>query len=348
VGAAKTLAVKGATLGLVLLVVVAILVVILGATGFSERVLLASINEELRILRQTLAQRISDPVELERVLETRRVELITSYGLDQPWYVRIPDMIRRVVLLDLGESRVVESFSGSRRVSDIILERLPFTVALVTSSVIISTLAGIYIGLRLAMNPGTRGDRAIVYLAAVSNGLPSWWTGIILILVSVYYARLLPPGGVMSSPPPREPHLLALDVLWHSILPLATLVTVSIGPSIYAARTVVLNVAQEDFVQTARARGIPESLVLRRHILRASAPPIVTIVVFSLAGSLGGSILTETIFSWPGMGRLYYDAVVRGDEAIIIALTYMYGLIYVAARLLLEALYLVLDPRVRY
>ncbi|MEM3033131.1 MAG: ABC transporter permease, partial [Nitrososphaerota archaeon] len=127
-----------------------------------------------------------------------------------------------------------------------------------------------------------------------------------------------------------------------------TLVAVSIGPSVYAARTIVLNVAQEDFVTAAKARGLPEGVVIRRHILRAAAPPIITIVVFSLAGSLGGAILTETIFNWPGMGRLYYDAVVRGDEAVIVALTYMYGLIYVAARLLLETLYLILDPRVRY
>ncbi|MEM0481729.1 MAG: ABC transporter permease [Nitrososphaerota archaeon] len=347
-GVARVLVARAASLGLVLLVVIAVLVAILGASGFSERVITATINEELRNLRQTLAQRITDPTELENVLAARRQELVESYGLDKPWYYRLPDLIRRVVLLDLGESRVIEGFSGSRKISDIVMERIPFTIMLVTSAVTISTLAGIYIGLKLALNPGSRIDRIAVYLAAISNGLPSWWTGIILLLIFVYYVRLLPPGGVMSSPPPIEPHLIVLDILWHSILPLTTLVAVSIGPSIYAARTVVLNVAQEDFVVAAKARGLPENILIRRHIMRTAAPPIITIVVFSLAGSLGGAILTETIFNWPGMGRLYYDAVVRGDEAIIIALTYMYGLIYVAARLLLESLYLILDPRVRY
>jgi len=348
VGAVRTLAARAATLGLVLLVVIAILVAILGASGFSERVVMATINEELRNLRQSLAQRITDPTELENALAARRQELIESYGLNKPWYYRLPDIVRRVVLLDLGESKVIEGFSGSRKISDIIMERLPFTVMLVTSAVLISSIAGIYIGLKLALNPGSRTDRVAVYLAAISNGLPSWWTGIILLLLLVYYVRLLPPGGVMSSPPPTQPHLIILDVLWHSILPVTTLVAVSIGPSVYAARTIVLNVAQEDFVTAAKARGLPEGVVIRRHILRAAAPPIITIVVFSLAGSLGGAILTETIFNWPGMGRLYYDAVVRGDEAVIVALTYMYGLIYVAARLLLETLYLILDPRVRY
>jgi len=348
VGVLRALASRAASLGLVLLVVITVLVAILGASGFSEKVLTATINEELRNLRQSLAQRITDPAELEAAIETRRQELVSAYGLDKPWYYRLPDLIRRVILLDLGESRLIESFSGSRRVADIIAERIPFTVMLVTSATLISTLAGIYVGLRLALNPGSKKDRLITYFAAISNGLPSWWTGIILMLVLVYYARLLPPGGIMSSPPPTEPLMLVIDVLLHSILPIATLVTVSIGPAIYAVRTVVLNTAQEDFVDVARARGLPEGIVMRRHILRPAAPPIITIAVFSLAGSLGGAILTETIFNWPGMGRLYYDSVVRGDEAIIVALTYMYGLIYVGARLLLETLYIVLDPRVRY
>ncbi len=345
---ARVLAARAASLGLVLLVIIVILVAILGGAGFSERVIMASINEELRTLRQSLAQRITDPEELEAVLAQRKAELISSYGLDRPWYFRIPDLLRRVVTLDLGESRVLESFSGSRKVSDIILERLPYTVLLVTSAVAISTVTGIYVGLKLAMRAGGVLDRSVSYLAAVSNGLPSWWTGIILILVFVYYVRAFPPGGIISSPPPAGLLERALDIAWHAVLPVTTLVAVSIGPTIYVARTIVLNVAQEDFVAAARTKGIPDDVVLRRHILRPSAPPIATILVFSLVGSLGGAILTESIFNWPGMGRLYYDAVTRGDEAVIVALTYVYGLLYVSARLLLEALYIILDPRIRY
>jgi peptide/nickel transport system permease protein len=348
VGLARILAFRALSLSAVLLVIIVVLVAILGGTGFSERVIMASINEEIRLLRQTLAQRITDPAELEAVLAERKADLIRSYGLDSPWYVRIPDLVRRVVVLDLGESRVLESFSGSRRVSDIILDRLPYTLLLVTTAVTISTLAGIYVGLRLALRPGTLLDRAISYFAAISNGLPNWWTGIILILLLVYYVNLFPPGGIMSSPPPAGPLERLLDILWHAVLPILTLIIVSIGPTIYVARTIVLNTTQEDYIAVARAKGIPENIILRRHILRASAPPIVTILVFSLVGSLGGAILTETIFNWPGMGRLYYDAVVRGDEAVIVALTYIYGLLYVAARLVLEALYTILDPRIRY
>jgi len=113
-------------------------------------------------------------------------------------------------------------------------------------------------------------------------------------------------------------------------------------------RTMVLNIAQEEFVTTARAKGLPESVVMRRHILRAAAPPIATILILSLAGSLGGAIITETVFNWPGMGLLFYQAILSLDEGVVVALTFMFTLIYIVARFLLEVLYIFLDPRVRY
>jgi peptide/nickel transport system permease protein len=110
----------------------------------------------------------------------------------------------------------------------------------------------------------------------------------------------------------------------------------------------VLNTAQQDFVNVARAKGLPESLVMRRYIIRAAAPPILTNIILGLAGSLGGAILTETVFGWPGMGLLYWDSILTVDEGLIIALTFVYTVIYVVARMVLEILYIVLDPRVRY
>jgi peptide/nickel transport system permease protein len=124
---------------------------------------------------------------------------------------------------------------------------------------------------------------------------------------------------------------------------------VSIGPYIYAIRTITLNIAQEDHVAIARAKGLPESRVRWRHILRVAAPPIVTGLIFGLAGSLSGSILVETVFNWQGMGRLYYDALAGvPDENVIVALTFLFTLLYVGIRILLEVLYIFLDPRVRY
>jgi peptide/nickel transport system permease protein len=109
-----------------------------------------------------------------------------------------------------------------------------------------------------------------------------------------------------------------------------------------------MTVAQEDHVALARAKGLPESQVLRRHILRVAAPPIVTGLVLGLAGSLSGSILVETIFNWQGMGQLYFQAIGALDEAVVVALTFIFTLLYVVLRFLLDVLYLALDPRVRY
>jgi peptide/nickel transport system permease protein len=125
-------------------------------------------------------------------------------------------------------------------------------------------------------------------------------------------------------------------------------VLVSVGAWTYVVRTMLLNTAQEFFVTAARARGLPEGTVMRRHILRVAAPPIATSIILGLTASLGGAILTETVFNWPGMGRLYFEAITTADEGVIVALTFIFTLLYVAARFILEILYVVLDPRIRY
>ncbi|MEM2732865.1 MAG: ABC transporter permease, partial [Nitrososphaerota archaeon] len=178
--------------------------------------------------------------------------------------------------------------------------------------------------------------------------IPTWWIGIILIMVFSFLLRLFPFGGLYSTPPPSDPYLRFLDMLWHSVLPVTTLVVASVGVWVYTTRTIVLNIAQEDFVNAARARGLPEELVRRRYIMRVAAPPILTNVILGLATSISGAILTETVFNWPGLGRLFYDAVLVMDEVVVIALTYIFTLVYIVARFLLEVLYIILDPRVRY
>lgn len=345
----RPLLIRAITLFGVLIAVLVLLVVSLGATGFSDRILEATVNEEIRGLRTSLAQTIRDPDELEQTIATRAKELRASYGLDRPWYFRIPGLVVKVLTLDLGDARNIRSFQGSSRIADIILERLPNTILLLTTSTIIVAFIGIAAGVWMTTRVGSFIDRLVTYLAAISNAVPTWWIGILMILLFTYQLRWLPSDGMYSTPPPQGALARFLDLLWHSVLPVLTLVVVSIGPSIYGIRTLTLGIAQEDHVNVARAKGIPERTVLWRHILRVAAPPIVTGLILGLAGSLGGSILTETIFNWQGMGRLYYDAIAgTPDEGLIVALTFMFTLIYVVARLILEVLYLVLDPRVRY
>ena len=346
---ARALAIRAATLLGVLLVVLLLLVVTLGATGFSDRILEAVVSEEVRGLRTSLSQTIRDTEELERTLEVQRQELVQFYGLDDPWYTRLPDTVLRVLTLDLGEARTLRSFDGSRRVSDIVLERLPNTMLLLTSALVITAVIGLSVGVKLATRVGSKTDRVISFTSAISFALPAWWTGILLILLLAFQFQVFPSGGMYSTPPPEGGFSRFFDLLQHATLPIITLVLVSVGPYLYSVRTMTLNVAQEDHVTVARAKGIPEGTVMRRHILRVAAPPIVTGLIFSLIGSLGGSILVETVFNWQGMGRLYFEAVAgTPDESVIVALTFVFTLLYVAGRFILEVLYLLLDPRVRY
>lgn len=345
----KRLVVKGLTMLAVLLVVQFLVVITLGATGYSDRMLDAVISEELRGIRPALAETIRDPERLEEALTARQSELRELYGLDRAWYTRLPGMVFRVFTLDLGEAHTLRSSSGSNRVAEIVLERIPKSMLLLTTSMIVTAAIGLLLGARLSSRAGTPLDRIVSSFSAVSYAFPTWWVGILLILFFSFRLGVLPSGGMYSAPPPEGGFLRFLDLLYHALLPVFTLVLAGIGPYVYVVRTISVNIAQADHVTVARAKGLSDGLVSRRHILRVAAPPIVTGLVMGFAGTLGGSILVETVFNWQGMGRLYYEAIAgTPDEMVIVALTFVYTLIYVVARMVLEVLYVLLDPRVRY
>jgi peptide/nickel transport system permease protein len=346
---AKTLGIRALTLFGVLLAVMVLLVVSLGATGYSDKLLSAQVNEELRGFRQAQAQTIRDPAELEQAVAQQKAELEQFYGLNESWVRRMPSQIWRVMTLDLGTARSLRTAEGSSEISDIVMERLPYTMLLLTTASVITAIIGLIVGVKMATRVGSPVDRGVAYFAAVSFAVPAWWLGILFILIFAFRLDWLPPGGMYGVPPPQSQPERALDLAKHAILPVTTLVLVSVGPYIYSVRTMTVTTAMEDHVQLARAKGLAEGHINRRHILRVAAAPIVTGLVLGLAGSLGGSILTETVFNWRGMGRLYYDAL-RGtpDEGVIVALTFLFTLIYLLARFLLDILYVVLDPRVRY
>jgi peptide/nickel transport system permease protein len=320
----RPILVRAASLGVVLIIVLFLLVMTLGATGYSDRILDAQVGEELRVMRTGLAETITDPDAVEEIIATRRAELEVSYGLDREWYERLPAVVARVLVLDLGEARSIRASDGSNNVGDIIVERLPRTIMLLTTSLIITAVIGLTLGVWLSTRAGSRVDRFVSYVAAITNGLPAWWAGILLILVFSFCLRILPSGGMYSTPPPDGLIASTLDLAWHALLPILTLVLVSIGPSIYVIRTMTLNVALQDHVTVARAKGLSEGLIRRRHILRVAAPPIVTGLILGLAATLGGSILIETVFAWEGMGQLYFRTFSgQPDESIIIGLTFL-------------------------
>ena len=194
----QTLIFRGLSLLVVLITVLFLAVIVLGATGYSDRLLTATVSEELRGLRQSLSQNIRDPSELERVIEDRREQLIEFYGLDRPWYYRLPDMLFRILTLDLGEARTLRSFTGSNRVSDIVLERLPNTILLITSATIITSIIGLYVGVKIATQVGSRLERSVSYFSAISYALPAWWLGIIFIILFFFFFQA--EDGIRDSP----------------------------------------------------------------------------------------------------------------------------------------------------
>ncbi|MCS7125348.1 MAG: ABC transporter permease [Aigarchaeota archaeon] len=328
--------------------VLLLMVITLGLTGVSDRLLTSIAEQTVQDVKRTLATQIHDPEALELAVESHRRAIYSSYGLDKPWFYRIPSMMAQIVFFDLGRTRVLKSFTGSHEVSEIIIERIPNTLLLVTIPLIISAVIGIWMGVKIASKPGTILDRTISYLAMISYTLPSWWIGIVFIILFGFYLKIFPTGGMYSVPPPTETLPRLLDLIWHLILPTATLVVVQVGGWIYSTRMIVLNITKEDYVEAARARGLPEGMVRARYILRVAAPPIITNIILGLAGSLSGAIITETVFGWYGMGSLYYQAILNLEENLIIALTYIYTLLYILARIILEITYVILDPRVRY
>ena len=163
----------------------------------------AVIREDLRGVRETLAQVIRDPELLEQAIQVQRQDLEQFYGLDKSWQSRLPGTLFRVITLDMGEARTLRSFSGSPRVLDLVVDRLPLTMLLLTVAFIINGILGLLIGVNLATKAGSRLDRIVSYIAAGSFSLPAWWTGILFIYLFAFQFPIFPSGGLHSIPPPQ-------------------------------------------------------------------------------------------------------------------------------------------------
>jgi peptide/nickel transport system permease protein len=245
-----------------------------------------------------------------------------------------------------GRAVTLRSSTGSSLVVDIILEALPRTILLFTTATIITIIIGIILGMKSAVKVGSLFDRTISTFALFTYSLPMWWTGLLFILYFSYMLNIFPSGGIVSTPPP-EGFAYYLDVLWHMALPTITIVFVNFGGWSYMTRSIVTNVMTEDFVITAKAKGVPERSILYGHVFRTASPPLVTSMVLSLIYSLSGAIITEAVFSWPGIGRLYWMAISSGDMPVVLGLVYITTFLYVFAVLILDFIYGLLDPRVK-
>ena len=273
-----------------------------------------------------------DPV-MEMVGERADAETIArlraELRLDDPVPVQFAHYIGGVLTGDLGTSYIT-----GRPIARDILERFPKTLQLATAAMLLAAALGITIGVLSARRPGSAFDRLAMGGAYLGISFPVYWVGLILILVFAVGLRWLPPSG--------------FGRLEYLVLPALALGTRSIAFLARMTRSAMLEVLGSDFVRTARAKGLRERVVLSRHALRNAMIPIITVLGLDFGYYLTGSILTETIFSWPGIGRYVVNAIARRDLPAIQGSVLFLSVVFVLVNLLTDLLYAKADPRVRY
>ncbi len=267
-------------------------------------------------------------------------------GLDQPFLLRSFRFLWGAMTLNLGWADNLSSDSGSRQVRLIILERLPATILLFSTSFFLLFFVGIFFALYLSRNYGSLIDRVIVALAPTSAA-PSWFYGLFLILVFSALLGWFPFGGLVSAPPPKSIVNYSLSVLNHMILPVTSIVISAVFLGIYSWRTFFLIFSNEDYVDMARAKGLSDRVVERRYIMRPTMPTIVTGLALSIISLWFGSIVLETIFNWPGLGRLFFLAANIFETSVIVGSTVIYAYLLGLTVFFLDIVYALIDPRVK-
>jgi peptide/nickel transport system permease protein len=275
-----------------------------------------------------------------------REQTIKLYGLDKPWYTAYLDWAGRSLTLDLGES-----FVDHRPVTAKIAERLPLTVSLAGSAIILSYLIAIPLGIVGALRRGKFVDRTITLVIFILYSIPSFVAALFLILVVAGgdYLNLLPMYGVNSI---NSPEMSLFPWLWdrtlHMILPVVCLTYVSLASISRYSRVSMLDAISQDFVRTARAKGLPNRHVIFRHALRNALIPIITIFALELPALIGGAIIIEEIFSLPGMGQLMFQSLDAKDTPVIMGITVLAAIVTLLSYLAADILYVVVDPRISY
>jgi peptide/nickel transport system permease protein len=267
-------------------------------------------------------------------------------GLHTPVAVRNARYLLDALTLNLGRALNMTSDSGSKEVRLIILERLPATLLLMGSSELSLFFISVLLALSLSRRYGTWWDKLVITLSPTSS-VPPWFYGIFFILIFAAIFRVLPFGGMVDSPPPANPIDFALSILKHLILPASALIISSFFLSIYNWRTFFLIYSSEDYVEMAKAKGLPARDIERRYILRPTLPTIITNFALILIGTVSGAIITETVFLWPGLGRTLYRAIGLFDTPVIVGTTIIYAYLLAITVFLLDFLYALVDPRVK-
>jgi peptide/nickel transport system permease protein len=256
-------------------------------------------------------------------------ELNRHLGLHEPLHVQYGLFLKSVFQGDFGQS-----FQYRAPALRVVTERLAATVQLALAALLITVLVGGSLGIVAAVRRGTRYDYASTILAVLGQSLPNFWLGIMLILLFGVALRWLPTSG--------------FETWRHLILPAVTLAAFPMALVARLTRSSMLEILGRDFIRTGRAKGLAERAVILRHALRNAAVPLLTVVGLQIGTLLGGAVITESVFAWPGMGKLVVDAIFFRDFPVVQTVLILSATIFVVINLLVDLLYTVIDPRIRY
>ena len=347
-GLKKYLATRGITMFGVLMATLLLTIILVGSN--MDTILKQGISFQVRseiTADPKIAESFSDPAEFEAFIQAQIDQRIIALGLDTPWYSpqRIGLTMYKILILDFGHATFLTSDAGSSDVKDILFEKLPRTILLFTTATIIISIIGIFLGALAGSKVGSAVDRITSTFAVVSSSFPVWWIGMLMIFLFSFVYQIFPARATPSIPPTDPGYIMAL--LYHMTLPIITIVMIGFGAWAYLVRNFMIGIMQEDFVSAKRAMGIDQKKIIYGHAIKNAAPPIITILALSLSGSLGGAIITEAVFDWPGMGRLYFEAITVMDLPVIIGATYVLTVFFLISILIADVLYGYFDPRVK-
>ncbi|HQD37021.1 MAG TPA: ABC transporter permease [Thermodesulfovibrio thiophilus] len=265
------------------------------------------------------------------------------YGLDKPIHERYLNWLRMVVTLDLGKS-----FVDGRAVKEKIKERLPITIILNLLSLLLILIVAIPIGIYSAFKSGKLFDRLLTVFVFTGFSVPTFWLALLAMIVFGIKFGLLPISGIQSIGAETMPfYERILDWIKHLILPVTIMSFAGLAGMSRYTRSSMLEVLRQDYIRTARAKGLPERVVIIRHALRNALLPVVTLLGLAVPGLIGGSVIFESIFSIPGMGQLFYSSAMARDYPTIMGILVIGALLTLIGNLLADIAYFIVDPRIR-
>lgn len=268
-------------------------------------------------------------------------DLRAKLGLDRSMAVQIGLYLKSLLSGDLRLSA-----RQNIPVFDLVTARLPATLLLILCSIGLALLGGVAFGLVAAFNRGRWVDRCVSFLALIGYATPLFWLGLMLVILFTVQWRLLPSSGMRTAGLDEGGLVAALDLARHLVLPTATLAFFYMATYARIVRASAYEILKSDFITTAVAKGVPRGRIARIHVLRNVMLPVLTLLGLQFASALGGAIVVEVVFGWPGMGRLAYEAIMQRDVNLLLGILLFSSVLVVFVNLAVDLLYGILDPRV--